>query len=63
MSKKWEYQIESIPKPDDVIHVLNKLGEEGWELIQFSGAAHYFKREKQREIKTAPPVKPGRKFR
>ncbi len=47
MVRKWEYQVQSIPKLDDVIHVLNKLGEEGWELMQFLGTEYYFKREKQ----------------
>ena len=47
MGKKWEYQVQNLPKLDEVVHALNKLGEEGWELIQFSGQAHYFKREKK----------------
>jgi len=47
VSKKWEYQIQSVPRVDDVIHALNKLGDEGWELIQLSGTTCYFKREKE----------------
>ncbi len=30
--KKWEYQIQSIPNTGNAVHVLNKLGDQGWEL-------------------------------
>jgi hypothetical protein len=35
MAKKWEYLVfeESEPDPGDVEQKLNKLGEEGWELV------------------------------
>ncbi len=47
MNKKWEYQIQSVPSVDNIIHVLNKLGNEGWELIQLTGTTCIFKREKE----------------
>ena len=46
MSTKWEYKIESVPKVDDIIFVLNKLGGEGWELIQLTGSTCILKRER-----------------
>jgi len=45
--KKWEYLIESVPKVDDMIFVLNRLGADGWELIQAVGTTFYLKREKK----------------
>jgi hypothetical protein len=45
--KKWEYQIQPVPKTDDVICVMNKLGDEGWEVFQVVGTYVYFKREKR----------------
>jgi len=45
--KKWEYQIQMVPSIDNVIHVLNKLGDQGWELIQAVGTTLYLKREKK----------------
>jgi hypothetical protein len=44
---KWEYQIQMVPKVDDVLGVMNKLGEQGWELIQVVGTTCYFKRQKK----------------
>jgi hypothetical protein len=47
MNKKWEYTVQSIPKPDDVVFTLDRLGNEGWELIHVSGTVFYLKREKK----------------
>jgi hypothetical protein len=47
MNKQWEYTIQSIPKPDDLVFALDKQGEAGWELIHVSGTTFYFKREKK----------------
>ena len=45
--KKWEYQIQMVPKVDDLIHVMNGLGGKGWELVQVVGTTLFFKREKK----------------
>jgi len=45
--KKWEYQIQQIPDPNNIVGVLNKLGAEGWELIGIAAPLFYFKREKK----------------
>jgi hypothetical protein len=47
MNKKWEYNVQNIPKPDEVIFALDRLGNDGWELIYVSGPVFYFKREKK----------------
>jgi hypothetical protein len=41
---KWEYQIQSIPVLGNVIGALNKLGDQGWELVQIVGHDYYLKR-------------------
>ncbi len=46
MKTKWEYQILSIPKSGDVVPELNKLGDDGWELVQVIVPNCYLKRPK-----------------
>ena len=46
MNKKWEYEIQDVPKGGQATDVLNKLSEQGWELIHVIGDRYYFKREK-----------------
>lgn len=48
--KKYSYKIEYIPQysgKDEIERRLNKLGEEGWELVQYSVDLNwYFLRKK-----------------
>jgi hypothetical protein len=45
--KKWEYQIQSVPVLGNVAGVLNRLGEEGWELVAVVGPNYFLKRERR----------------
>jgi hypothetical protein len=47
MNKKWEYTLRTIPRIDDIVFELDKLGNTGWELVHVSGTVFYFKRERQ----------------
>lgn len=45
--KKWEYLI--IERFAGAIEILNKLGEEGWEMIAITNGSIVFKRPKENE--------------
>lgn len=59
MSKKWEYDIQSLPTTgqpgQQQLAVLNQLGKDGWELIHIVGQSYFFKREKV-EARGVPEV-------
>ena len=46
MPTKWQYHREPIAEPQDAETQLNKLGEDGWELVQIIDHDYYLKREK-----------------
>jgi hypothetical protein len=51
MDERWEYFLGEIhgPGANPALAInaeLNRLGEEGWELIQVIAPTYYFKREK-----------------
>ena len=54
--QKWEYYVEPEQQPQDAKAQLNKLGEDGWELVQIIDHYYYLKREKDEQRK-APEVK------
>jgi hypothetical protein len=46
--KKWEYKIvalKTLSSLEDRERILNKFGEEGWELVNIDHPVAYFKRE------------------
>jgi len=43
--KKWEYQVQSIPNTGNAANVLNRLGDQGWELVQIVGHDYFLKRQ------------------
>lgn len=48
VSDKWEYRVEEIRTVDagGTTQIINKLAEDGWELVAVSTPLHYFRRAK-----------------
>lgn len=48
MSRNWEYLVEEIRTADagGTAQIINKLADDGWELVAVSRPVHYFRRAK-----------------
>jgi hypothetical protein len=45
---KWEYNVQDIQLTgNELVNTLNRMGQDGWELILVDGRSFYFKRKKK----------------
>lgn len=64
MSQKWEYSVQEIKTIDagGITQCVNKVAEDGWELLSVNPPFYYFKRSKS-QPPTVLPTHQGRKMR